>query len=203
MANAINIIDGLDGLASGITLFGLLAVSVVGYLGGIPLVTWMSTLLIGCLLGFLVYNSRPASIFLGDCGSHSWFIAGCLSLLASFREGGVLDNGIFPVLAFAFTNPRLCLCDRPSHHAWRSPFSQIWRTFSSPLDVQRPFPWKISSYDVGYGILLFASSDCRNIRKRRSTLRCICIFWSWRVYSNFDTWVTSDLNFLGKVFLLL
>ena len=101
MANAVNLIDGLDGLASGITLAGLVAVSVVGYLGGIVSVTWMSTLLIGCLLGFLVYNSRPASIFLGDCGSLPLgYLAGCLTLLASFREGGVLD-GIFPVLAFA------------------------------------------------------------------------------------------------------
>ena len=101
MANAINLIDGLDGLASGITLFGLLAVSVVGYLAGIASVTWRSTLLIGCLLGFLVYNSRPASIFLGDCGSLTLgYLAGCLTLLASFREGGILD-GIFPVLAFA------------------------------------------------------------------------------------------------------
>ena len=41
MANAINLIDGLDGLASGIALFGLLAVSVVGYLAGISSVTWM------------------------------------------------------------------------------------------------------------------------------------------------------------------
>ena len=101
MANAVNLIDGLDGLASGITLAGLVAVSVVGYLGGITSVTWMSTLLIGCLLGFLVYNSRPASIFLGDCGSLTLgYLAGCLTLLASFREGGALD-GIFPVLAFA------------------------------------------------------------------------------------------------------
>jgi UDP-GlcNAc:undecaprenyl-phosphate GlcNAc-1-phosphate transferase len=101
LANAINLIDGLDGLASGICLFGLLAVSVVGYLAGISSVTWMSTLLIGCLLGFLVFNSRPASIFLGDCGSLTLgYLAGCLTLLASFREGGVLD-GIFPVLAFA------------------------------------------------------------------------------------------------------
>jgi UDP-GlcNAc:undecaprenyl-phosphate GlcNAc-1-phosphate transferase len=101
MANAVNLIDGLDGLASGITLAGLVAVSVVGYLGGIASVTWMSTLLTGCLLGFLVYNSRPASIFLGDCGSLTLgYLAGCLTLLASFREGGVLD-GIFPILAFA------------------------------------------------------------------------------------------------------
>ena len=101
MANAVNLIDGLDGLASGITLAGLLALVVVGYLGGITSVTWTPTLLIGCLLGFLVYNSRPASIFLGDCGSLTLgYMAGCLTLLASFREGGVLD-GIFPVLAFA------------------------------------------------------------------------------------------------------
>ena len=101
LANAVNLIDGLDGLASGITLAGLLAVSVVGYLGGITSVTWMSTLLIGCLLGFLVYNSRPASIFLGDCGSLTLgYLAGCLTLLASFRDGGMLD-AIFPVLAFA------------------------------------------------------------------------------------------------------
>ena len=101
MANAINLIDGLDGLASGITLMGLLAVSVVGYLAGITSVTWFATLLIGCLLGFLVFNSRPASIFLGDCGSLTLgYLAGCLSLLASFRNEGVID-GIFPVLAFA------------------------------------------------------------------------------------------------------
>jgi len=101
MANAVNLIDGLDGLASGITLAGLVALVVVGYLSGITSVTWMSTLLIGCLLGFLVFNSRPASIFLGDCGSLTLgYLAGCLTLLASFREGEVLD-GIFPVLAFA------------------------------------------------------------------------------------------------------
>ena len=81
MANSINLIDGLDGLASGITLLGLLAVSMVGFLAGISSVTWMSTLLIGCLLGFLVYNSRPASIFLGDCGSLTLgYLAGCLTL---------------------------------------------------------------------------------------------------------------------------
>ena len=101
MANAINLIDGLDGLASGITLTGLLAVTVVGYLAGITGVTWFATLLIGCLLGFLVFNSRPASIFLGDCGSLTLgYLAGCLSLLASSRNEGVID-GIFPFLAFA------------------------------------------------------------------------------------------------------
>ena len=101
MANAVNLIDGLDGLASGITLFGLIAVSVVGYLGEIPNVTWLSTLLIGCVLGFLVYNSRPASIFLGDCGSLTiGYLAGCLCLQGSVSGENTI-NGIFPFLAFA------------------------------------------------------------------------------------------------------
>jgi UDP-GlcNAc:undecaprenyl-phosphate/decaprenyl-phosphate GlcNAc-1-phosphate transferase len=108
MANAVNLIDGLDGLASGITLFGLISVSVVGFLLQIPHITWLSTLLIGCLLGFLVYNSRPASIFLGDCGSLTLgYLAGCLCLMGSVSldENGVVSagtiNGIFPLLAFA------------------------------------------------------------------------------------------------------
>ena len=101
MANALNLIDGLDGLASGVTLVGLIAVGVVGYLVAVPNITWLATLLIGCLLGFLVYNSRPASIFLGDCGSLTLgYLAGCLCLLGSVRGEGKID-GIFPILAFA------------------------------------------------------------------------------------------------------
>jgi UDP-GlcNAc:undecaprenyl-phosphate GlcNAc-1-phosphate transferase len=88
-------------LATGVTITGLLAVSIVSFLGGNLIVTWTSTLLMGCLLGFLVFNSRPASIFLGDCGSLTLgYLAGCLSLLASFRQNDSF-NAIFPVLAFA------------------------------------------------------------------------------------------------------
>ena len=133
MANAINLIDGLDGLASGITLFGLLAVSVVGYLAGISSVIWMSALLIGCLLGFLVYNSRPASIFLGDCGSLTLgYLAGCLTLLASFREGGVLD-GIFPVLAFAVPITECLFAIFRRMMRGRSPFSPDMEHFHHRL----------------------------------------------------------------------
>ena len=133
MANAINLIDGLDGLASGITLTGLLAVTVVGYLAGITGVTWFATLLIGCLLGFLVFNSRPASIFLGDCGSLTLgYFAGCLSLLASSRNEGVID-GIFPFLAFALpvTDCVFAICRRMLRG--RSPFSPDMEHFHHRL----------------------------------------------------------------------
>jgi UDP-N-acetylmuramyl pentapeptide phosphotransferase/UDP-N-acetylglucosamine-1-phosphate transferase len=100
MANAVNLIDGLDGLASGVTLMGLIAIALVGYLSGISHVSWMATILIGCILGFLVFNSRPASIFLGDCGSLTLgYLAGCLSLMGSFRGDGMID-GLFPIFAF-------------------------------------------------------------------------------------------------------
>ena len=133
MTNAINLIDGLDGLASGITLVGLLAVSIVGYLAGISSVTWMSTLLIGCLLGFLVYNSRPASIFLGDCGSLTLgYLAGCLALLSSFRDNSVID-GIFPVLAFSvpIIDCVFAICRRTMRG--RSPFSPDMEHFHHRL----------------------------------------------------------------------
>ena len=136
---AINLIDGLDGLEwfgciiVGTTLLGLLAVSVVGYLGGISSVIWMSTLLIGCLLGFLVYNSRPASIFLGDCGSLTLgYLAGCLTLLASFREGGELD-GIFPVLAFALPITDCVFAIFRRTMRGRSPFSPDMEHFHHRL----------------------------------------------------------------------
>ena len=130
MANAVNLIDGLDGLASGITLAGLVAVVVVGYLGGITSVTWMSTLLIGCLLGFLVYNSRPASIFLGDCGSLTLgYLAGCLTLLASFqKEGYLMVSSLFLLLQFPFLIVFLPSFAEPCEEGHLS--LQIWNIFT-------------------------------------------------------------------------
>ena len=183
MANAINLIDGLDGLASGITLFGLLAVSVVGYLAGISAVTWMSTLLIGCLLGFLVYNSRPASIFLGDCGSLTLgYLAGCLTLLASFREGGVLD-GIFPVLAFAI--PILDCVFAIFRRTMRGEVTFLSRygTLPPPFDGKGVISWKGCTCNVGHGIFLFASCHCRCLWQRRSIVCDFRVFRTWRLHS--------------------
>ena len=87
MTNAFNLINEFDGLASGIALLGLLAVSVVGYIAEISSVTWMSTLLIGCLLGFLVYNSRPASIFLVAVEVLPWILGWMLNLTGKFSGG--------------------------------------------------------------------------------------------------------------------
>jgi UDP-GlcNAc:undecaprenyl-phosphate GlcNAc-1-phosphate transferase len=82
--NAFNLIDGLDGLAAGAGLFSTVTMIVAGILGHNPALVIVSVPLAGCLIGFLVYNFNPASIFLGDCGSLTLgFFLGCVGTLWS------------------------------------------------------------------------------------------------------------------------
>lgn len=69
ITNAINLIDGLDGLAAGIALFAALCNFVIADMNGSMVVMLLSGSLVGSLLGFLRYNFNPATIFLGDAGS--------------------------------------------------------------------------------------------------------------------------------------
>lgn len=67
--NAINHSDGLDGLAGGESVLSLIALAILGYMSGSPLVLSISLATIGGIFGFLRYNSHPAYVFMGDCGS--------------------------------------------------------------------------------------------------------------------------------------
>ncbi|HTB66242.1 MAG TPA: MraY family glycosyltransferase [Steroidobacteraceae bacterium] len=67
--NAVNHSDGLDGLASGECLLSLIALASLGYLADSSLVMAMALAAIGGIIGFLRYNSHPARVFMGDCGS--------------------------------------------------------------------------------------------------------------------------------------
>jgi UDP-GlcNAc:undecaprenyl-phosphate/decaprenyl-phosphate GlcNAc-1-phosphate transferase len=69
ITNAFNLIDGLDGLATGIGLVALASTFAVAWMLGNPEVALVCAALGGALLGFLRYNFRPARIFLGDSGS--------------------------------------------------------------------------------------------------------------------------------------
>lgn len=69
ITNAVNLIDGLDGLAAGIGLIAALTLAGVGFARGEALLLVLSATLGGSLLGFLRYNFPPARIFLGDTGS--------------------------------------------------------------------------------------------------------------------------------------
>lgn len=68
--NAINLVDGLDGLAAGVAAIASVGFLVIGELAGLPMVSSVSLLLLGGCLGFLLHNFHPAKIFLGDSGSN-------------------------------------------------------------------------------------------------------------------------------------
>jgi len=67
--NGVNIVDGLDGLAAGLTAIASAAVAVVAWLNHRPEVVPLPLVLCGSCLGFLTFNRYPAKVFMGDTGS--------------------------------------------------------------------------------------------------------------------------------------
>lgn len=101
ISNAFNLIDGLDGLAAGASLFAALVMLGVSLVNGHTLVTVISIALVGSLIGFLRYNFNPASIFLGDSGSlFIGFLLAALSVTGTQKASTVVAVAI-PLMAFA------------------------------------------------------------------------------------------------------
>jgi UDP-GlcNAc:undecaprenyl-phosphate GlcNAc-1-phosphate transferase len=85
--NAVNMQDGLDGLAGGVTLIGCVGFAIVGARLGQELVVALAVALGGSLAAFLLYNFHPATVFLGDNGSY--FVGFMVATMASL----VTSNG--------------------------------------------------------------------------------------------------------------
>jgi len=83
-SNAVNLTDGLDGLAGGLSAIAFLAYGIIawncGWLDGYQEIAIFCFLIVGALLGFLVYNSHPARVFMGDLGSLA--LGGALATIA-------------------------------------------------------------------------------------------------------------------------
>jgi UDP-GlcNAc:undecaprenyl-phosphate GlcNAc-1-phosphate transferase len=69
ITNAFNLLDGIDGLATGAAVFSSLVIVFISLTQSSPLLIAVSLMLSGALVGFLRYNFNPASIFLGDSGA--------------------------------------------------------------------------------------------------------------------------------------
>jgi UDP-GlcNAc:undecaprenyl-phosphate GlcNAc-1-phosphate transferase len=105
ITNAMNLIDGLDGLATGITTISVTALGVISLAHGHPATALLSAAVAGGALGFLPYNIHPARIFLGDSGS---FLLGYLLAIISMQ--GLQEHppwSTVVVLFFLFTVPLL------------------------------------------------------------------------------------------------
>ena len=89
--NAVNLIDGVDGLATGVGLFAVCTTLFAALLQNNIALALATAPLVGCLLGFLRYNFNPATIFLGDCGSlFIGFLLGCYGVLWSEKAATIL-----------------------------------------------------------------------------------------------------------------
>ncbi len=97
ITNAINLIDGLDGLAAGVSSIALITISGMAFLKGDIFVMSMGLIVLGSTLGFLVYNFHPAKIFMGDTGA--LFLGYIISVLAllGFKNITILSL-IIPVI---------------------------------------------------------------------------------------------------------
>jgi len=69
IANSINLVDGMDGLAGGITGFAALSIGIIMLIHNSPVPALISFALLGSIIGFLIFNFPPAKIFMGDSGS--------------------------------------------------------------------------------------------------------------------------------------
>jgi len=100
ITNAINLVDGLDGLATGVGAIIGLTLTVIAWQAGQIFGVFIGIALVGGLLGFLPHNFSPARIFLGDTGS--LFTGYLLSLLAleGYRQVTLLTF-VVPLLALA------------------------------------------------------------------------------------------------------
>jgi phospho-N-acetylmuramoyl-pentapeptide-transferase len=100
--SAVNLTDGLDGLAAGCAAIVLLAYIGIGFISGQTDLTLLAACLVGACIGFLWFNSFPASVFMGDTGSLG--IGGAIAGLAVMTDTEVLLillGGIFVIEALS------------------------------------------------------------------------------------------------------
>ena len=102
VSNALNLVDGLDGLAGGVSVIALLTATAAALVVHNPTVPWYTLALGGALLGFLQFNFPPARIFLGDSGS---LVVGFLLAVYTVKGATRPDQATYalaPIFALSF-----------------------------------------------------------------------------------------------------
>lgn len=92
ITNSVNLIDGLDGLADGVSTIGALTMLILALILGEQEISIVCGALVGACVGFLPYNMNPARIFMGDTGStFLGFILACVSIQGLFKYYAVIS----------------------------------------------------------------------------------------------------------------
>ena len=97
ITNAVNLLDNMDGLAAGIAAIAAVSMAIAFAVNGQSSELLLMSVFIGALIGFLIFNFNPASIFMGDCGS--LFVGFLLASSVLIGQVGGRSRGIFTILA--------------------------------------------------------------------------------------------------------
>ena len=123
ITNAINLADGLDGLAGGMALLCLCAIALFAVASGNNTVTAVALIEAGAVLGFLRFNTHPARVFMGDCGSQMLGLSvGALALRATQGETCALSAAL-PLLLLGLPIMDTVTVMATRIRAGRSPFA--------------------------------------------------------------------------------
>jgi len=101
VTNAVNLSDGLDGLAGGISLLGFFCIGYLAYLLGNNIIFLLSLVISGAIFGFLRFNTYPASIFMGDTGSQLLGFSAIVLAIKITQENTCLSP-VLPLIILGF-----------------------------------------------------------------------------------------------------
>ena len=95
MTNAVNWIDGLDGLSVGVSTIGSVSIFIVAAIHGEPLICLLMAALAGASLGFLPYNINPAKMFVGDTGAtFLGFVLSSVAIMGLFKFSTMISFAV-------------------------------------------------------------------------------------------------------------
>ncbi|MBJ6724244.1 MraY family glycosyltransferase [Geomesophilobacter sediminis] len=102
VTNAINLSDGLDGLAGGISLLIFAGIGYLAFLDGNTVIGLIALALLGALFGFLRFNTHPASVFMGDAGSQLLGFSAVILALALTQGHQTALSPVLPLILLGF-----------------------------------------------------------------------------------------------------
>lgn len=122
LTNAVNLIDGLDGLACGIATIASVGILVLAIMKSEPQVALLTAMLVGSCVGFLPFNVNPAKIFMGDTGALMLgFVLSVISIQGLFKTQAMVSFFVpFLIFALPFIDTLVAIMRRLIHG--QSPF---------------------------------------------------------------------------------
>lgn len=167
VVNAMNLIDGLDGLCAGIGAISATTLFLAGMIRGEAVLPFLAIALAGSLLGFLPHNIHPARIFLGDTGSLTiGFLIAAMSLI-SYTKASAAVGLLVPIatLAFPVTDTLMAMIRRKrlKKHIFQADRMHIHHRLLNLMPHKRAvfFLYIVSAYASALGLAMISSDTAR------------------------------------------